>query len=160
MPALLFGSVSCLRGNVLPEPIRLVAYAMGPSCPWAAMSDEWPGLYHARMSRARPTSLRRPVPPGGTTCSESRTSGVLLKSLLSKMTSASSATRAPARWWSGTSRRRRYSSTTSSPATPSLGPRSDHRVTTPHAPRHGGYEFKTRAPHVGVCIHLLAPSRD
>src|SRR5580700_653326 len=52
MPALLMGSASCLRGNVPPVPIRLVAYAMGPSCPGAAMSEEWPnGWYRDEQGR-------------------------------------------------------------------------------------------------------------
>jgi hypothetical protein len=56
MPALLFGSASCLRGNVPPVPIRLVAYAMGPSCPGAAMSEEWPnGWYRDEGSPYEPT---------------------------------------------------------------------------------------------------------
>src|SRR5580704_11650298 len=79
MPALLMGSASCLRGNVPPVPIRLVAYAMGPSCPGAAMSEEWPnGWYRDEQGRqARPgftprqDALGSPyeptqaVPPGG-----------------------------------------------------------------------------------------------
>jgi hypothetical protein len=46
---------------------------------------------------------------------------------------------------------------TSSPAPPSPGPRSHHRVTARHAPGHDGYEFKTRAPMsvcVYICLHL------
>src|SRR5580693_10366783 len=80
MPALLMGSASCLRGNVPPVPIRLVAYAMGPSCPGAAMSEEWPnGWYRDEQGRqaqpgftprqdaqGSPDEPTQAGPPGGT----------------------------------------------------------------------------------------------
>src|SRR3984893_11501386 len=66
MPALLLGSTSCLRGNVPLVPIRLVAYAMGPSCPGAAMSDEWPNGWYRddQGQQQRPGFTPRQDPQG------------------------------------------------------------------------------------------------